>query len=66
MSAFQRLIAKPGGFPLDVARLLRSLFERRNIADYGPLDADEKASSAAISDATVFVDAVEAWLSEAR
>src|SRR5204863_1243270 len=38
LSAFGRLVVLHGGFDEETGRLLRSLFERRNEADYVPVD----------------------------
>ena len=43
-------------------RLLRSLFERRNEADYSPVDVPLEEAEAAIRDADRVVRAVEGWL----
>lgn len=62
VSAFARLVVKEGGLDPESGRLLRSLFERRNYADYGggPVPASE--AEAAIADARSFVRAVRDWL----
>jgi uncharacterized protein (UPF0332 family) len=62
VAAFGRLVVRGGGFDEEVGRLLRSLFERRNEADYGGITATQEAADAAIRDAERFVGAVEAWL----
>jgi hypothetical protein len=40
----------------------RSLFERRNQADYVPVEVPPEEADLAIADAERFVDAVHAWL----
>lgn len=66
IAAFGRLVVRERGFPVDDARLLRSLFERRNEADYAhtPVPTDEVTQ--AIADARRFVSAVDAWLEQFR
>ncbi len=46
----------------EAGRLLRSLFERRNEADYSPVDVPLDEANAAIRDAGRVVGAVEEWL----
>ena len=64
VAAFGELVVRPGGFDEETARVLRSLFDRRNAADYvgGPITAED--ADRAIADAEGFVRAVEAWLME--
>ena len=65
IAAFGQVVVRQAGpFAMDDARLLRSLFERRNEADYAhaPVPADEVTQ--AISDANRFVAAVEAWMAD--
>ena len=62
LSAFGRLVVKRGGFDEPTGRLLRSLFERRNRADYVPVEVPPAEAELAIGDAERFVDAVHAWL----
>lgn len=50
------------GFDPGTARVLRSLFRKRNEADYGGIPASREEADAAIRDADQFVGAVEAWL----
>jgi uncharacterized protein (UPF0332 family) len=50
------------GFDPGTARLLRTLFRRRNEADYGGIAASREEADAAIRDAEHFVATVEAWL----
>ena len=62
VSAFGRRVVREGGLEEPAARLLRSLFERRNQADYVPVEVPEEEADHAIRDAERFVDAVQAWL----
>ena len=62
ISAFGRLLVRSGQLDEGTGRLLRSLFERRNQADYAPVEVPLEAAEAAISDAERVVSAVEAWL----
>ena len=62
VSAFGKLVIREGGFDESTGRLLRSLFERRNEADYLSVDAPADEAAAAIRDAERFVSAVESWL----
>jgi uncharacterized protein (UPF0332 family) len=49
-------------FDPGTARVLRSLFRKRNEADYGDIPASREEADAAIRDAERFVGAVEDWL----
>ncbi|MFL5797667.1 MAG: HEPN domain-containing protein [Actinomycetota bacterium] len=62
LSAFGRLVVAQGGLDEDTGRLLRSLFERRNQADYVPVDVPPDEAAAAVADAERFLDAVADWL----
>lgn len=64
ISAFGQLVIRSGGFQEKTGRLLRSLFERRNEADYSGADVPAEEADRAIDDAERFVDAVESWISE--
>jgi uncharacterized protein (UPF0332 family) len=66
LSAFVRLVVREGGVDEERGRLLRSLFERRNDADYGGIDASREDADEAIRDAEQLVDAVEGWLEQTR
>lgn len=66
ISAFGRVVVRGSRFDEEVGRLLRSLFERRNLADYATLDVPKEESARAIDDAQRFVDAVGAWLRNRR
>ncbi len=62
VSAFAKLVVRDGGFDEATGRLLRSLFERRNDADYASIPVPPEEAEAAIRDAERFVDAVAAWI----
>lgn len=61
ISTFGRLAIREGGFEEATGQLLRSLFERRNQADYAPVDIPAPEGEAAIRDAERFVGSVSAW-----
>lgn len=62
ISAFGSLVVRGGGFDEGTGRLLRSLFERRNEADYGDVDVPPEEAAEAVRGAERFVNGVEAWL----
>ncbi len=62
LAAFERFAVREGGIDPAVGRLLRSLFRRRNEADYGTAPASELDGDEAVRDAERVVDAVESWL----
>jgi uncharacterized protein (UPF0332 family) len=66
ISAFVQLLVRGGQLDEEVGRLLRSLFERRNEADYSPVDVPAEEADAAIRDAERVVNAVEGWLARRR
>jgi uncharacterized protein (UPF0332 family) len=66
VSAFVRLLVRGGQLDEEIGRLLRSLFERRNEADYSPVDVPAEEADAAIRDAERVVSAVETWLAQHR
>ena len=66
ISAFVHLLVRGGQLDEEVGRLLRSLFERRNEADYSPVDVPAEEADAAIRDAERVVNAVEGWLARRR
>jgi uncharacterized protein (UPF0332 family) len=66
ISAFVRLLVRAGQIDQNSGRLLRSLFERRNQADYAPVDVPATEAAAAIRDAERVVGAVETWLEQRR
>jgi uncharacterized protein (UPF0332 family) len=66
VSAFVHLLVRGGQLDEEVGRLLRSLFERRNEADYSPVDVPAEEADAAIRDAERVVSAVETWFTQRR
>jgi uncharacterized protein (UPF0332 family) len=62
ISAFGRRVVREGGLHESAGRLLRSLFERRNQADYGPASMTLEEAQMALGDAQRFVDAVAGWI----
>lgn len=62
ISAFGRLVVRDGGFDEETGGLLRGLFERRNQADYAPIEVPQEEAELAISSAERFLDAVRSWL----
>lgn len=62
LAAFGELIVRGAGFDPSVGKLLLSLFDRRNQADYGTPAVPVQRAQAAIADAERFVAAVDAWL----
>jgi uncharacterized protein (UPF0332 family) len=66
LSAFVHLLVRGGQLDEEIGRLLRSLFERRNEADYSPVAVPTEEADAAIRDAERVVSAVETWLAQRR
>ena len=64
ISAFTKLVVKDGACDPESGRLLRSLFDRRNRADYSTDDVPPEEARAAIEDARRVVDLVERWLTQ--
>ena len=62
ISAFGKRVVRDGGLDESVGRLLRSLFERRNQADYGSASLTLEEAEVALRDAEQYVDAVAAWI----
>jgi uncharacterized protein (UPF0332 family) len=62
ISTFARLVVREGGLDEEAGRLLRSLFERRNSADYDEAPASKDDAVRAVQDAERCVDSVESWL----
>jgi uncharacterized protein (UPF0332 family) len=62
ISAFGKRVVREGGVDESAGRLLRSLFERRNQADYGSASMTLQEAEVAVRDAEQFVDAVAAWI----
>jgi uncharacterized protein (UPF0332 family) len=66
VSAFVHLLVRGGEIDVEIGRVLRSLFERRNEADYSPVDVPAEEADAAIGDAERVVSAVRGWLARRR
>ena len=64
IAAFGRLVVREGRLDEEFGQILRSLFERRNVFDYGEVDAFGDEPTRAIRDAERFADAVESWLAQ--
>jgi uncharacterized protein (UPF0332 family) len=64
ISAFGNRVVREGELDESVGRLLRSLFERRNQADYGSTSLTLDEAEAALRDAEKFVDAVAVWIED--
>ncbi len=62
LAAFEKLVVRDSGLDPAVGRLLRSLFRRRNEADYGAVPASQEEAEEATRDAERVVDAIESWL----
>jgi uncharacterized protein (UPF0332 family) len=62
IAAFVHRMVRGGQLDEETGRLLRSLFERRNEADYSPVAVPPEEADAAIRDADRVVRAVEKWL----
>jgi hypothetical protein len=59
-------LVRGGEIDVEIGRVLRSLFERRNEADYSPVDVPAEEADAAIGDAERVVSAVRGWLTRRR
>lgn len=66
VAAFGKLVVREGGLDERMGRILRSLFEQRNSADYGEAEVSRDDAELAIGDAEGFVNAVESWLARAE
>lgn len=66
LAAFEKVVVREGGVDPATGRCLRSLFRRRNEADYGAAPASKKEAEEATRDAEYVVDAVESWLAARR
>lgn len=62
IAAFGKVVVREGRLDEEIGRILRSLFEQRNIVDYGAEAVSRQDAELAIRDAERFVDAVESWL----
>jgi hypothetical protein len=61
VAAFGKIVVREGGLQEEMGRILRSLFEQRNDADYGEAEVSRQDAELAIEDAERFVNAVESW-----
>jgi uncharacterized protein len=66
VAAFGKLVVREGGLEERMGRILRSLFEQRNNADYGEAEVSRQDAELAIGDAERFVNAVESWFARAE
>jgi len=64
LAAFERLVVREGGVDPATGRRLRSLFRRRNEADYGSAPASQTEADEAIRDAEYVVDAIASWVAD--
>lgn len=64
IAAFGKLFVREGGLSEEVGRLLRSLFERRNEADYTGSEPSDEESLATVQDVERFVGALEVWMAD--
>jgi uncharacterized protein (UPF0332 family) len=62
ISAFFSRLIKEEGLEVEAGKILRSLFERRNKADYAYAEPTAEMATQAIEDAERFVDTVARWL----
>lgn len=62
VAGFIQIVVRDGGHDPDAGRLLRSLFDRRNHADYTTEAVSAEEARLALADATRVVDLVTAWL----
>lgn len=62
IAAFIRLLVRDRGVDPEVGRLLRSLFERRNEADYTSAAVSSTEAGSAIADVERVVASVAAWM----
>jgi hypothetical protein len=61
IAAFGKIVVREAGLDEEMGRVLRSLFDQRNVADYGQEVASREDAALSIRDAERFVDAVESW-----
>ncbi|WP_226361472.1 HEPN domain-containing protein [Pseudonocardia sp. ICBG1142] len=64
VSAFVRRVVRERSLDPRAGRLLRSLYNRRALADHSDATAPAAEARAALDDAAFVLDAVEAWLAE--
>ena len=62
ISAFGDLVVRQRRLDVSAGKVLVSLFDRRNQADYGTTVVPEGPALSAIADAERFLAAVDAWL----
>jgi uncharacterized protein (UPF0332 family) len=62
LAMFSRLVVRAGGLDPSVARLLRSLYERRDAVDEARQAAPAAQAERAIRDAEAVVAAIESWV----
>jgi uncharacterized protein (UPF0332 family)/predicted nucleotidyltransferase len=62
VAMFGKLVVRDGGMDAGVARVLRSLYERRDAADEARVPVPEHEAHRAVDDADQVVVAVESWL----
>jgi uncharacterized protein (UPF0332 family) len=64
LAMFGRLVVRAGGLDPSVARLLRSLYERRDAVDEARQAAPAAQAERAIRDAEAVVAAIESWVTD--
>ncbi|MBP2364863.1 HEPN domain-containing protein [Pseudonocardia parietis] len=64
VSAFVRRVVRERSLDPRAGRLLRSLFNRRGLADHSDATAPGREARSALDDAAFVIDAVEGWLAE--
>lgn len=64
ISAFAELVVRKAGLDPEQGTVLRSLFTRRNEADYSSPPDSAKAADEAVHDAERFVESVRSWLAD--
>jgi uncharacterized protein (UPF0332 family) len=64
LAAFERLVVREGGADPESGRLLRSLFRRKNEADYRAAPASQKEADSATDDAEQVIEVVGSWLAD--
>lgn len=62
LSAADSILVRQHGLPADTTEVLRSLFARRNTADYSDITALGSDADTAVVDAERVIEAVSAWL----
>ncbi|MEJ8281428.1 HEPN domain-containing protein [Pseudonocardia spirodelae] len=64
VSAFVRRVVRERSLDPRAGRLLRSLYNRRALADHSDATAPAREAAAALEDAAYVLDAVERWLAQ--